>query len=226
MAKHTRPIIIIGAGGTAQEIVETLLFINDSGGGERWEIVGFLDDNEPLWNTSIDGYPVLGPLSEASSYANCVFVNAIGSPRNWLKRPGIIDRIAIPRERFVNVIHPTAVVARTATLGRGLVILQHVTIGSHAYVGDHVTILAGTIVNHHSRIGDFCCLCAGVCVSGNVTVHRNGYIGTGAVIRDGVVVGENCLIGMGSVVVGPVEPNTVVSGNPARVLRRASESQQ
>ena len=214
------PIVIIGTGGTALEIVDTLLFINDTTRGQQWEIVGFLDDDERLWNTDIDGYPVLGPLSYAARYDDCAFVNAIGSPRNWLKRRAIIGSLGIPRDRFVNVIHPTATVSRTATLGRGIVILQHVTVGSHACVGNHVTILAGAVINHHSRIGDYCCLCAGVCVSGKVTVGSSCYIGTGATIRDGIVVGDNALIGMGSVVIADIEPSTVVCGNPARVLRR------
>lgn len=225
MAQDKTHIVILGAGGTALEIVETVLWANNTAAGPLLSIVGFLDDNERLWGTYIDGYPVLGPLSAATQYANCRFVNAIGSSRNWYKRQVIIAHLGIPNDRFVNVIHPTATISKTAMLGRGIVALQHSTVGSHVQIGNHVTILANAVVNHHSLVGDNCCICSGVCVSGNVSVGNNCYIGTGAVIRDRVVVGENAFVGMGSVVVSDIEPNTVVCGNPARVLRRNYELQ-
>jgi acetyltransferase-like isoleucine patch superfamily enzyme len=51
------------------------------------------------------------------------------------------------------------------------------------------------------------------------TVKRGVTIGTGSTILCGVVIGENAIVGAGSVVVRDVPPNTVVVGNPARVIR-------
>lgn len=50
-------------------------------------------------------------------------------------------------------------------------------------------------------------------------VKRGVTIGTGSTILCGVVIGENAIVGAGSVVVRDVPPNTVVVGNPARVIR-------
>lgn len=52
------------------------------------------------------------------------------------------------------------------------------------------------------------------------TVKRGATIGTGSTILCGVVIGEGAVVGAGSVVVKDVPPNTVVVGNPARVLRQ------
>lgn len=51
-------------------------------------------------------------------------------------------------------------------------------------------------------------------------VKRRASIGTSATILCGVTIGENSVIGAGSVVTRDVPDNTVVAGNPARVLRR------
>lgn len=50
-------------------------------------------------------------------------------------------------------------------------------------------------------------------------VRRGASIGSSATILCGVTIGENALVGAGSVVTRDVAPNTVVAGNPARVLR-------
>ena len=51
-------------------------------------------------------------------------------------------------------------------------------------------------------------------------VGRRASIGSGAVILCGVTIGEGALVGAGSVVTKDVPPHTIVTGNPARVLRR------
>jgi acetyltransferase-like isoleucine patch superfamily enzyme len=50
-------------------------------------------------------------------------------------------------------------------------------------------------------------------------VKKGASIGTSSTILCGVTVGENAIIGAGSVVTKDVPANTVVAGNPARVLR-------
>lgn len=51
-------------------------------------------------------------------------------------------------------------------------------------------------------------------------VRKGASIGTGATILANVTIGENAIVGAGSVVTKDVPPNTVVAGNPARVLRK------
>jgi len=52
-----------------------------------------------------------------------------------------------------------------------------------------------------------------------IVIERNVWIAAGATIIGGVTVGENAVVAAGTVVTRDVPPNTLVAGNPARVIR-------
>lgn len=53
-----------------------------------------------------------------------------------------------------------------------------------------------------------------------VRLKRNCWIGAGATILPGITVGENAVVAAGAVVTKDVEDNTIVGGNPAKVIKR------
>lgn len=53
-----------------------------------------------------------------------------------------------------------------------------------------------------------------------ITIGNNVWIGGSATILPGVSIGDNAVVGAGSVVTRDVAPNTVVAGNPAKVIRQ------
>jgi acetyltransferase-like isoleucine patch superfamily enzyme len=53
-----------------------------------------------------------------------------------------------------------------------------------------------------------------------VKIGDNVWIGMNAIILKGVTIGENSVVAAGSVVTKSVEPNTVVAGNPAQVVKQ------
>jgi len=55
-------------------------------------------------------------------------------------------------------------------------------------------------------------------------IKRGASIGSGATILSNLVIGENAIVGAGSVVTHDVAPNTIVAGNPAKILRSISNS--
>lgn len=85
-----------------------------------------------------------------------------------------------------------------------------IEIGDDVQIGPQVTI---TTTNH-----DFADRYTLICKP--VRIQNNVWIGAGALILPGVTIGENAVIAGGSVVTKDVEPNVVVGGNPARVLKR------
>jgi acetyltransferase-like isoleucine patch superfamily enzyme len=56
-----------------------------------------------------------------------------------------------------------------------------------------------------------------------VMIERNVWIAAGVTIIGGVTIGENAVVAAGSVVTKDVPPNTLVGGNPARVIRSIAD---
>jgi acetyltransferase-like isoleucine patch superfamily enzyme len=56
-----------------------------------------------------------------------------------------------------------------------------------------------------------------------IVIERNVWIAAGATVIGGVTVGENAVVAAGSVVTRDVPQNTLVGGNPARVIRSIAE---
>ncbi len=57
-------------------------------------------------------------------------------------------------------------------------------------------------------------------VVGITTIKKGASIGSSSTLLCGITVGENAIVGAGSVVTKDVPPNTVVAGNPARIMRK------
>ena len=53
-----------------------------------------------------------------------------------------------------------------------------------------------------------------------IKIGRNCFIGCNAIILKGCELGDGCVVGAGAVVSGKFEPNSVIAGNPAKVVRR------
>jgi acetyltransferase-like isoleucine patch superfamily enzyme len=54
-------------------------------------------------------------------------------------------------------------------------------------------------------------------------VQRGASIGSSVTLLSGITVGEKAIVGAGSVVTKDVPANTIVAGNPARILRQVTE---
>lgn len=52
-----------------------------------------------------------------------------------------------------------------------------------------------------------------------VRICRKAWVGAGATILPGVTIGENAVVGAASVVTHDVQPNTIVAGNPAKIIK-------
>ncbi|HZW53119.1 MAG TPA: hypothetical protein VFF00_03745 [Candidatus Elarobacter sp.] len=119
------------------------------------------------------------------------------------------------------LIDPTAVVASSATAGRGTFVNAGCIVGAHAALGEHVVLNRGASVGHHVRIEAFVSVGPGVVIAGLVTVETGAMIGAGAVVLPKVRIGAESVVGAGSVVVRDVPPGAKVLGNPARLAAAA-----
>ena len=212
-------IVILGTGGNCVDILDTILDINAAARAPRFQCIGFLDDDQDKHGRQVCGVPVIGALKRARSIANALFVNGIGSPRNFWRKPDIIAATGLSDDQFISIIHPSAQVSTFASIGVGTVILQNSVIASNAKVGKHVMVLPLSVVSHDSVIGDYSTIAGGVCLSGNVRAGYACYFGSRCAVKEHLTIGDYVLCGMGSNVLADVPSNAVVAGNPARRLR-------
>lgn len=209
----THPLLIVGAGGFGRE---TASLVADLG---KYEVVGFLDDDETIHGTRVSGIEVVGPIDAAiDSDANLVLTT--GSPSDFSSRELIFRRLGMDPERYATLVHPSVVVGEGCTIGNGSVIHAGSVLTADVTIGDHVVAMPAVVLTHDDRVGDFVTFGAGALVAGRVTISEGAYIGSGACIREDCTVGTGALIGMGSVVVSDVPPGTVWVGVPARQLER------
>lgn len=107
-------------------------------------------------------------------------------------------------------------------------------ISSHSFICEGVTIEDECFIGHHVVFTNDR-YPAAVNADGSMKggddwdvvptrVGRRAAIGSGAVILCGVTIGEGAMVGAGSVVTKDVPPNTLVVGNPARVIGPAPSS--
>lgn len=115
--------------------------------------------------------------------------------------------------------------------------LGYVKIGNHVYIGANTAIDRGTL--DATMIGDDVKIDNLVHIAHNVIIDSRSYIIAGTMIGGGVHIGKDCwiapnvsikqqlhiqdhaLVGLGAVVLKNVERNTVVAGNPAKVLKKS-----
>lgn len=217
-----KKIIILGTGGNCIDILDAINEINLLAQTPVYDCIGFLDDTPDNQNKEFYGVKVIGQLTDAAKFTDTFFVNGIGSPLNFWKKGVIINKTGIPFERFETIIHPSAVVSKMSTIGFGTVVLQNVVIASNVKIGNHVIILPNSILSHDDIVGDYTCITGGVCISGGVVIGSSCYIGTNSTIIGNITIGDNSMIGMGSVLLNNVEANSVMIGNPAKLLRKTA----
>ncbi len=89
-----------------------------------------------------------------------------------------------------------------------------VRIGENVFIGPNVSIYTACHpLNAEERN-------TGVEWAEPITIGNNVWIGGSATILPGVSIGDNAVVGAGSVVTRDAAPNTVVAGNPAKVIRQ------
>jgi sugar O-acyltransferase (sialic acid O-acetyltransferase NeuD family) len=120
---------------------------------------------------------------------------------------------------FPPLVDPTSVVAGSAEVGEGVVVNAGAIVGAVTRLGAFVHLNRGALVAHDDVIEEFATLGPGCVLAAFVSVGRGAFLGTGCVCAPDVTIGSNSVVGAGATVIKDVPPNTVVVGNPARVVR-------
>lgn len=114
---------------------------------------------------------------------------------------------------------------------------QNIYIGDHVFLNVQCTILDCNEVRigHHVMVGPAVQIYTaahvlqaeprnrGMEVAKPIVIEDSVWVGGGAILLPGVTTGQNAVVGAGAVVSRDVPGNTVVAGNPARVIREIEQ---
>lgn len=190
------------------------------------ELIGFLNDNEPVGKEIGDfekKIKVIGKSEDIGDFLKdedvYVFIAYIVM-KNKEKVYKKINELGIPRDRFINLIHPSAIVpAGYCRLGKGVLVAPLAQLSPDTILEDKCIMLANSFLGHNSSMGEFSSIATNSVVGAHVEIGKGVHIGSNATIRESLKIGNYSFVGMGSVVLEDVPDYAVVVGNPAKVLR-------
>lgn len=209
-----KDLYIIGAGGFGREVAWLVERINDV--SFEWNLKGFIDDDESIWGSKEDGYPVLGGCEYLKKIGDVYAVCAVGSAK---VRKKIINKLADSQARYATLVDPSVIMSKRIRVGEGSIICAGTIITVDVIIGKHVIVNLDCTLGHDDIINDFVTMYPSVNVSGNVEIGECSELGTGAQIIQGKKIVPNTIIGAGAVVVKDIEEKGTYVGSPVRKIR-------
>ncbi len=215
MAK--RKLIFLGGGDFCRELLWTAETIPAD--RRDWQPAGILDDNVDAARKHMQhrgvALPVLGSIGDHQPKQDEVFIPAIGNTSFKLKGAELLESRGA---QFVNLIHPTALIAPDAHLGKGIFVFTNCVVSVGARLEDFVTLNAFVLVGHDAVIGRGCNLNPATMVTGNVKLGRGVMMATHTSISPRNEVGDFATVGAGSAAISSIPEGVTVLGVPARLI--------
>ena len=135
--------------------------------------------------------------------------------------------------KFINLYG--CVVGDETKIGAFVEIQKNATVGKRCKISSHTFICEGVTIEDNVFIGHGVMFIndsypRATAAGGNLqtaadwkvertVIKKGASLGSGSTILSNVTVGENAIVGAGSVVTKDVAPNSIVAGNPAKLLR-------
>ena len=204
-------ILIIGAGGCGREVLQWIKDINAI--SHEWNIKGFLDDDPDALEGLRCDVAVIGDTKSYVPQPDDRFICCVG---NSSTRKLIIENMEAKGAEFVNIIHPTSIVADSALLGKATILYPYSIISDNAELGDGCIINMHSTVAHDSVLGEYCTISAHCDITGMCKLGDRVFMGSGARTVPSAKVGSDVFICAGSTVMSRIKDGMKVIGIPAK----------
>ena len=181
------------------------------------EVVAFFDNTAELKGSYINGIPVVGCIDSASEDSLTdidMFHISIGDNRARLE---LYRKLKKRGFSFLTIVHPTAVVSKTAKIYEGCFIGAQAVVQNNSIVSNVSLINTAAVIEHDNEIGEAVHVAPRACTAGRVKIGNMSFIGIGAVIIPDVVIGELSFIAAGAVITKDVSDQIMMMGYSAKV---------
>lgn len=204
---RNKPFYIIGAGGHAKVVIASTCSLQN--------IVGIFDhDENKLGKTFFEGLKITSMPS--LSWWNEHKPRTITALGNNFQRKKIVEELG--QQKWINVIHSSAIVHHSAKVGAGVYVGANVVIQPDAVIGDHAIINTACVIEHDVKIGAYSHVAPGSILTGHAEVGEGTLLGTGTRVIPCKKIGSWVVIGAGSVIVSNIPSHTKSMGVPCRVI--------
>lgn len=204
-----KPLVVIGAGGHAREIIEAV------SAATGWRLLGVLsDDNEHPDRLSALGARYLGAVS-AIADIEAMYVVGIGNPAIRRRISELADGSG---HQAATIIHPAAVVGASVVTGKGCYVAARAVLTAFVTLGAHAHVNVAASISHDSVVGPFASIGPGAHLAGWVSIGDEADLGIGTNVLPRRRIGSRTVVGAGSTVTCDIPQDVTVVGTPARIL--------
>lgn len=218
---ENKPLIIIGGRGHGS-VIGACIKDNRKHGDLEWELKGFCND----YDSEVDGYPVLGNLSDIPRLIEegYYFIWGIHLISNNLKTLELYNCINVPKERLATIIHHTAFIDDTVEIEPGCFVMYNAYVAPRTHLGESVMIKANTNIGHDVQIGKCSHIAMGATVVSCVKIGICSDIAVGATVLANKTIGDCAMLGAASLLTHDIPSGEIWVGSPARFLKKFEKS--
>jgi acetyltransferase-like isoleucine patch superfamily enzyme len=208
-------IVIIGGKGTSMVIADQIYDAKIRYSVDV-EVIGLALDDRSMGDYICD-YPILCDIKDLHNkyekYDDVKYIYALHRPDRIRERTKLLYDLNIPLEKFCNFIHPSVMMAHTAKIGYGNVILANCVVNHGVTMGNFNTINSGVLIGHDTVLGDNNFIAGHVVTSSAITIGNMNFIGLNSAVHRSV--GNGNLIGQCSNAIKEIGNDMTLFGNPA-----------
>lgn len=181
-------------------------------------IGGFCEIEEILRKAGYEILRIVGAdEDEAYMASGDKSVPIIVSPDGALRRK-IVKKYAAAGFKFATIIATTSDVSKSAVIGEGSVISEHVIVTAASKIGKFVKINTSALITHECEIEDYVTVAPRAVLLGRVKIGEGAYIGANSTILPGLTIGKGAVVGAGAVVTKNVPDAQTWVGIPAKKI--------
>ncbi|MDT0294055.1 acetyltransferase [Mesonia ostreae] len=211
--KNKNKLLIIGAGSVGGHLAVNLKNYND-----RFEVLGFLDDDKEKIGNEFVGFPVLGDLNSITNYDSTVQI-AVGIAFPFIKSEIIKNLKLKGYYNFPNFISKNAWISNLVRIGEGCIIYPGTSVNYNSIIENFVVMNMNCAVGHDCVLKDYVSLAPNVSLGGNTTINELTELGIGSNSLQCIAIGKRVVVGAGAVITRNFKDNVIVIGNPAKIIR-------
>ena len=190
------------------------------------KLMGFLNDRYSI-GTELGKFrkvPVIGNSKDIHKFIQGNNVYVILAYKTMKKEKEMWQQylnLNIPREKFINIIHPTAIIPRDhCQIGKGILMAANSQLSADTIISDNCILFGNVFIGHDTMLERYVTVANNASIGAEVQIGKAVHIGSNCTIRQGVKIGDYSLVGMGSLVLHDVPENTMAIGVPVKIVSK------